>query len=88
MFAGLGLLVGLLLGSHEGLSSWLLSATVGVFLYVALVSMMTELKGGGFQGLLLNTAGMLAGAVLLLAIGLYEHDLILLFESDPLPHKH
>ena len=57
MFAGLGLLVGLLLGSHEGLSSWLLSATVGVFLYVALVSMMTELQGGGLQGLLLNTSG-------------------------------
>ena len=76
VFAALGLLVGLLLGSQEGLSSWLLSATVsqpssssspplhpsttlqvGVFLYVALVSMMTELRGGGLAGICLNTAG-------------------------------
>jgi len=88
IFAGLGLLVGLLLGSHEGLSSWLLSATVGVFLYVALVSMMTELQGGSFRQLFLNTTGMVGGAVLLLLIGLYEHDLILLFESNPTPHNH
>ena len=34
-------------------------------------------------------AGMLGGAVLLLAIGLYEHNLILLFEPDgSQPHKH
>jgi len=87
IFAALGLLVGLLLGSHEGLSSWLLSATVGVFLYVALVSMMTELRGGGLAGICLNTAGMLGGAVLLLAIGLYEQDLILLFDPSA-AHDH
>lgn len=44
IFAFIGLVAGLLLGSHEGFSSWLLAATVGVFLYVALVSMLTELK--------------------------------------------
>merc|ERR1719204_2889385 len=32
VFAVFGLFAGLLLGSQEGLSSWLLSATVGVFL--------------------------------------------------------
>merc|ERR1712108_113525 len=59
-----------------------------VFLYVALVSMMTELQGKNLHSILLNTAGMLGGAVLLLAIGLYEHNLILLFEPDPQPHQH
>lgn len=88
VFAALGLLVGLLLGSQEGLSSWLLSATVGVFLYVALVSMMTELRGGGLAGICLNTAGMLGGAVLLLAIGLYEQDLVLLFDPSAASHDH
>merc|ERR1712004_104468 len=83
VFAVFGLFAGLLLGSQEGLSSWLLSATVGVFLYVALVSMMTELQGKNPGTILLNTAGMLVGAVLLLLIGLYEHNLILLFEPDP-----
>merc|ERR1712080_431036 len=86
VFAGFGLLAGLLLGSQEGLSSWLLSATVGVFLYVALVSMMTELQGGGFHRLLFNTVGMVGGAVLPLLIGLYESDLILLFDPSPGSH--
>ena len=47
ILAFIGLVVGLILGSQGNLSTWLLSATVGVFLYVALVSMLTELKGGG-----------------------------------------
>ena len=85
VFAFLGLVTGLMLGSHGGFSSWLLSATVGVFLYVALVSMMSELKGGDWRNSALNTLGMLAGAVLLLFIGLYEHDLILMFEDE---HAH
>merc|ERR1712032_1481669 len=57
VFAAFGLLAGLLLGSQEGLSSWLLSAAVGVFLYVALVSMMTELQGKNLHSILINTAG-------------------------------
>ena len=36
VFAVFGLLSGLFLGSSEGYSSWLLSSTVGVFIYVAL----------------------------------------------------
>ena len=35
---------GLMLGSKGDFSSWLLAATVGVFLYVALVSMLAEIK--------------------------------------------
>ena len=85
IFAFIGLVVGLMLGSQGNFSTWLLSATVGVFLYVALVSMLTELKGGGARMALLNTFGMVSGAVLLLFIGLYEHDLILLFQDE---HDH
>eukprot|EP00091_Calanus_sinicus_P014131 TRINITY_DN3151_c0_g2_i1.p1 TRINITY_DN3151_c0_g2~~TRINITY_DN3151_c0_g2_i1.p1 ORF type:complete len:144 (-),score=32.19 TRINITY_DN3151_c0_g2_i1:103-534(-) len=85
IFAFIGLVVGLMLGSQGNFSTWLLSATVGVFLYVALVSMLTELKGGGARMALLNTLGMISGAVLLLFIGLYEHDLILLFQDE---HDH
>ena len=85
IFAFIGLVVGLMLGSQGNFSTWLLSATVGVFLYVALVSMLTELKGGGARMALLNTLGMVSGAVLLLFIGLYEHDLILLFQDE---HDH
>ena len=82
VFAFIGLVVGLLLGSQGDFSSWLLAGTVGVFLYVALVSMMTELRGGDWRHTACNTVGMLCGAVLLLLIGLYEHDLILLFEEE------
>ena len=85
IFAFIGLVVGLLLGSQGNFSSWLLAGTVGVFLYVALVSMLTELKGGDWRNTTFNTIGMIAGAVLLLFIGLYEHDLILLFEDE---HMH
>ena len=82
LFAFLGLLVGLFLGTQGDFSSWLLSGTVGVFLYVALVSMLSELKGGHWARSVSNTLGMIAGTVLLLFIGLYEHDLILLFQED------
>ena len=37
VFAAAGLVAGLLLGTQGEASGWLLSATVGVFIYVALV---------------------------------------------------
>ena len=83
IFAVIGLVAGLLLGVHASFSTWLLSSTVGVFLYVALVSMMTELQGRGVGKAVLNTVGMTCGAVLLLFIGLYEHDLLSLFTEHP-----
>ena len=82
IFAVLGMIVGLLLGSSGQFSSWLLASTVGVFVYVALVSMMSEIGGGGLKNLILNTGGMVAGALLLLMIGLYEHDLIYFIGGD------
>jgi len=84
IFALIGLITGLLLGVHSSFSSWLLSATVGVFLYVALVSMMTELQSRVLDKAVLNTMGMMSGAVLLLFIGLYEHDLVSFFTN----HQH
>ena len=83
VFAVLGMVVGLLLWSSGQFSSWLLASTVGVFVYVALVSMMSEIGGGGgLKNLILNTGGMVAGALLLLMIGLYEHDLIYFIGGD------
>ena len=83
LFAVFGMVGGLLLAASGQFSSWLLASTVGVFVYVALVSMMSEIGGGGFKNLILNTGGMVAGALLLLMIGLFEHDLIYLFGGDP-----
>ena len=85
VFAFIGLIIGLLLGSQGNFSTWLVCSTVGVFLYLALVSMLTELRSGGLIKAIVNTFGMFCGAVLLLVIGLYEHDLILLFQDK---HDH
>jgi hypothetical protein len=53
----------------------------GVFLYVALVSMMAELAGPQDACALgTNVAAMTVGAIILLLVGLYEHDLIAVFE--------
>jgi len=80
-----GLVAGLMLGSSGEFSSWLLAATVGVFLYVALVSMLSEIKGTSLAGILLNTLGMVGGALLLLGIGLYEPQLESFFGGE---HDH
>ena len=82
IFTVLGMVAGLLLWSTGQYFSWLLASTVGVFVYVALVSMVSEIGGGGLKNLILNTGGMVAGALLLLMIGLYEHDLIYLLGGD------
>ena len=39
-------LIGLLLGTIHNFSSWMFTATAGIFLYVALVDMMPELSSG------------------------------------------
>ena len=74
-----------MLGSRGEFSSWLLAATVGVFLYVALVSMLSEIKATSLAGILLNTLGMVGGALLLLGIGLYEPQLESFFGEE---HDH
>ena len=49
------------------------------------VSMMSEIGNRKLGNIALNTAGMVAGAILLLLIGLYESHLILLFGGE---HMH
>ena len=44
--------------------------------------MMSEIGRGKVKNIVLNTGGMVAGAVLLLMIGLYEHDLIYLLGGE------
>ena len=60
-----------------------LAGIAGVFLYVALVSMMSELGSGVDDdacAVVANIIAMTAGACLLLLVGLYEDDLIAVFE--------
>jgi len=75
----IGMCIGLLLGSTGDFSTWLLAGIVGVFLYVALVSMLPELRANNLRDVVVNVTGISGGAVLLLIIGLYEEKLINLF---------
>lgn len=76
-----GLLLGVMLGSIPTASPWIYSFTAGVFIYLALVDLLSELsvqrgeKFGVAGQLLLQGLGMLTGAVIMLIIAIYEHDL-------------
>ena len=50
------------------------------------VSMMPALRTGSAGVALLNTVGMLLGALLLLTIGLYEEELVSLLGEPQHPH--
>ena len=82
------MIVGLLLGSINNFSSWMFTATAGIFLYVALVDMMPELSSGHshlvssnrekeshWLGLILQVLGLFTGVFVMLIIALYEHQL-------------
>ncbi|XP_005532079.1 PREDICTED: zinc transporter ZIP5 [Pseudopodoces humilis] len=76
----LGVLAGVALGrSGTPLAPWLLTATAGIFLYVALADMLPEaLRGsaeGGWSRFLLQNAGFLLGAGIMLGIALAEGHL-------------
>ncbi|XP_033367678.1 zinc transporter ZIP5-like [Parus major] len=76
----LGVLAGVALGrSGTPLAPWLLTATAGIFLYVALADMLPEaLRGsgeGGWSRLVLQNAGFLLGAGIMLGIALAEGHL-------------
>ncbi|NXC65334.1 S39A6 protein, partial [Aleadryas rufinucha] len=79
----LGVVAGVALG-HSGtpLAPWLLTATAGIFLYVALADMLPEaLRGsegpgeGTWSRFLLQNAGFLLGAGIMLGIALAEGHL-------------
>ena len=95
----IGMVIGILLGELEMLTPWILIATAGIFIYVALVDMMPELiKGHGNQDgdhsrqnsnlldLCLRMMGMSLGTFIMLIIALNEESLsTLISESESSP---
>ncbi|XP_076043085.1 uncharacterized protein LOC143026491 isoform X2 [Oratosquilla oratoria] len=83
-----GLLVGVAVGTIHSASPWIYSFTAGVFLYLALVDLLSELsiKNGAKQSALcqmaLQAAGILTGSGIMLVIGIYEHDLQEILEGS------
>ncbi|XP_064105493.1 zinc transporter ZIP6-like [Macrobrachium nipponense] len=83
-----GLVIGVMLGSIQTASPWIYSFTAGVFIYLALVDLLSELsvrpgeKRGVLGQMLLQVLGMLTGAVIMLFIAMYEHDLEELLEGS------
>jgi len=95
--AFIGVIIGRFLGDLDYLTPWIFMATAGVFLYVALVDMIPELNSGHAHPytsdepqqskateLCLQVLGMSLGAIIMLLIALYEHDMKTLFEN----HQH
>ncbi|CAH1786175.1 unnamed protein product [Owenia fusiformis] len=77
----MGLAMGILLGEMEGVSSWILAATGGIFLYISLVDMLpevnymaeTEMKEvGKIKVFLIQCAGMLLGYGIMIVLSLLE----------------
>lgn len=98
--AFIGMILGRFLGDLNFLTPWIFMATAGVFLYVALVDMIPELNSGHAHPytadepqqskaieLCLQVLGMSLGAIIMLLIALYEHDMKTLFENHQ-PHHH
>ncbi|CAL4078869.1 unnamed protein product [Meganyctiphanes norvegica] len=88
LFSVAGMVFGVLLGNIPTAAPWIYSLTAGVFIYLALVDLLAELPMNNGEGLgvalkmmLLQGAGMLVGASIMLAIAIYEHDLQLLLEG-------
>merc|ERR1712048_929954 len=88
-------------GDLNFLTPWIFMATAGVFLYVALVDMIPELNSGHAHPytadepqqskateLCLQVLGMSLGAVIMLLIALYEHDMKTFFGGDHVGDEH
>ena len=100
MVSYIGMVIGILLGELEMFTPWILAATAGIFIYVALVDMMPELNSGHrhpisdhaqhdshLQELCLQLIGMSMGTCIMLFIALYEDNLASLI-PDPSTHSH
>jgi len=74
----IGMCLGMIMGSKGEYSSWMIAGIMGVFLYVALVSMLPEITATSKTMMAVNIGGMVLGVVLLLVIGLYEEDIVYL----------
>ncbi|XP_078729934.1 zinc transporter ZIP5-like isoform X1 [Lampetra fluviatilis] len=79
----LGMAIGVAVGRHlHSFTLWIFALTAGCFLYVALVSMLPELRadGRGPRGLghfLLQNAGLLLGFAIMFLIALFEDSIAL-----------
>lgn len=88
LFSLAGVVMGVLLGSIPTASPWIYSFTAGVFIYLALVDLLSELsvnhddKFGVAGQMFLQGLGMLTGATIMLFIAIYEHDLEDLLKSS------
>ncbi|XP_077524877.1 zinc transporter ZIP6-like [Amblyomma americanum] len=74
-----GLYAGFLLGEEVAARDWILTVTAGIFLYVALVDMLPELKQyrgkSPFKMFLVKNIGVLAGVGIMCVIAIYEDKL-------------
>ncbi|XP_038072699.1 metal cation symporter ZIP14-like [Patiria miniata] len=74
-----GLYAGLLLGSENVIQRWIFAATAGMFLYIALVSLVPEMnqqaeeaERNPWRVFLRHNIGLLLGWTVMLALGVYE----------------
>ncbi|KAK4308023.1 hypothetical protein Pmani_020253 [Petrolisthes manimaculis] len=88
IFSLLGVIMGVLLGSIPTASPWIYSFTAGVFIYLALVDLLSELsvsrgekRSAGAQ-MLIQGLGMFTGAAIMLVIAIYEHDIEKLINGE------
>merc|ERR1712179_526332 len=88
VLALVGMVIGILLGELPMVIPWILAATAGIFIYVALVDMMPELNSGHRhpisdhaqhdshpKELCLQLFGMSLGTIIMLVIALHEDSL-------------
>jgi len=79
----IGMIVGLVIaGVHTGFVRWIYAGTAGTFLYIALADLVPELGRSDktFKNSMLQISGILTGGIVMLAIGLNEDRLRILFE--------
>lgn len=74
-----GLYAGFLLGEEAAARDWILTVTAGIFLYVALVDMLPELKQyrgkSPFKMFVVKNLGVLGGIAFMSVIAIYEDKL-------------
>ena len=89
------MIIGILLGERDTVIPWILAATAGIFIYIALVDMMPELNSGHrhpisdhaqhdshLKELCLQLIGMSLGTIIMLVIALHEESISKLI-SEP-----